>query len=119
MNNAQLAANGMAPVSSSFSAILDVYSNSWKTYQSAEKALSAEAQHEDNFNGRGQLTERGVRIIRRLFTHGLLDTDIADLMDMDQSSVYRRRQEWNNNQQRSSTHGAIVTKPKRKVRASG
>jgi DNA-binding NarL/FixJ family response regulator len=94
MNNAQLAANGMAPLPASIDTALKLYSDTWTAYQSAEKMLEAEGQHPDNFNGRGQLTQRGARLIRKLFAHGLKDSDIADLMDMDQSSVFRRRKEW-------------------------
>lgn len=115
MNNAQLAANGMAPLPQGFDHAVRVYKTSWDAFQAARQLLESEGQHEDNFNGRGALTERGVRIIRKFFTMGINDADISDIMDMDRSAVFRRRQEWNNSQQRTSTHGAAIAKPKQRV----
>lgn len=110
MNNAQLAANGMAPLPQGFDHAVRLYKASWETFQAARAFMESEGDHPDNKDARGALTERGVRIMRKFFTMGISDADISDIMDMDRSAVFRRRQEWNNNQQRSSTHGAKVAK---------
>jgi hypothetical protein len=93
MNNTQLVANDMAPLPVSFENTVKLYLSSWRNFKQAEKALAEEAQHPDNFTSRGALTKRGIRVIRKLFAMGIEDSDIADLMDMNQSSVFRRRQE--------------------------